>query len=423
MLAAKKELCAGLYRVEGPARLRVERGSFYALGRFYERGCELVVPRGLMICLKVIERCTVEVAGGALTEAKPEEEVIDRWRELAENLTERGRVVVVGETDSGKTTFSTFVLNTALSKGLSVALIDADVGQNDVGWPGTLALAYPSKPVSWLGELEPSAIYFVGSNTPMGCEDAVILGVTKLLRKASSKDLVLINTDGWVADRRALLYKARLVESTEPDALVVMEGTGASEALARVFENTKIRVVRAPTPPAAKGKERELRKMRRELSYLDLLGKATVKQVKLKDIRLWGAYTFNGRHDPKLSAALTVLMGFEVYVEDCGNAVVLVASDEQACRKLQDAKEQLAKLLNKEVYVSCLSGVKGVIVGLVDERLEHVGVGVLEGIDVKEGVVKLRTPFEVEGVRALILGRLKISEGGVERERGTPPLA
>jgi len=234
---------------------------------------------------------------------------------------------------------------------------------------------------------------------------------------------VLINTDGWVADRRALLYKARLVESTEPDALVVMEGTGASEALARVFENTKIRVVRAPTPPAAKGKERELRKMRRELSYLDLLGKATVKQVKLKDIRLWGAYTFNGRHDPKLSAALTVLMGFEVYVEDCGNAVVLVASDEQACRKLQDAKEQLAKLLNKEVYVSCLSGVKGVIVGLVDERLEHVGVGVLEGIDVKEGVVKLRTPFEVEGVRALILGRLKISEGGVERERGTPPLA
>jgi len=423
MLAVKRELGAGLYRVEGPARLRVDSGSFYALGRLYEKGAELVVPRGLVVCLKVEETCVVEVAGGPLTEAKPEEEVIDRWRELAESLAERGRVVVVGETDSGKTTFSTFVLNTALSKGLSVAIIDADVGQNDVGWPGTVALAYPSKPVSWLGELEPSAIYFVGSNTPMGCEDAVILGVSKLLHKASGKDLVLVNTDGWVADRKALLYKARLIECVEPDALVVMEGTGASEALARVFEGTRIRVVRAPTPPAAKGKERELRKMRRELSYLDLLSKATVKAVKLKDVRLWGAYTFNGRHDPKLSAAISAIMGFDVYVEDCGSVMVLVASDEQACRRLQEAKEQLAKLLNKEVYVSCLSGVKGALVGLVNGQLEHVGVGVLEGIDVREGVIKLRTPFEVEGVRALIIGRLKISEEGVERERGAPPIA
>jgi polynucleotide 5'-kinase involved in rRNA processing len=102
---------------------------------------------------------------------------------------------------------------------------------------------------------------------------------------------------------------------------------------------------------------------------------------------------------------------------------VLVASDEQACRRLQEAKEQLAKLLNKEVYVSCLSGVKGALVGLVNGQLEHVGVGVLEGIDVREGVIKLRTPFEVEGVRALIIGRLKISEEGVERERGAPPIA
>ncbi len=423
MLAAKRELGAGLYRVEGPAKLRVESGSFYALGRFYERGNELVVPRGLTICLKVEGSCVIEVVGGALTEAKPEEEVIDRWRELAESLAERGKVMVVGETDSGKTTFTTFILNTALSRGLSVALIDADVGQNDVGWPGTLALAYPSKPVSWLGELEPSAIYFVGSNTPMGCEDAVILGVVKLLRKAAGRDLVLINTDGWVADRRALLYKARLIESAEPDVLVIMEGTGASEALARAFESTKIRIVKAPTPPAAKGKERELRKMRRELSYLDLLSRAAVKQVKLKDVRVWGAYTFNGRHDPKLSAALTAIMGFDVYVEDCRSAMVLIANDEQACRRLQDTKEQLAKLLNKEVYVSCLGGLKGVIVGLVDERLEHVGVGVLEDVDVKGGVIKLRTPFEVEGVRALILGRLRISEGGVERERGAPPLA
>ena len=423
MISVKKQMSAGLYRVEGPAKLRVENGSFYALGRVYGVGNELVVPRGLIVCLKVETPCIVEITGGAMTEAKPEEEVIDQWKVLSETLAESSRVLVVGETDSGKTTFSTFILNAALSKGLSVALIDADVGQNDVGWPGTVALAYPSKPVSWLGELEPAAIYFVGSNTPVGCEDAVILGVVKLMRKASGRDLIVVNTDGWIADRRALSFKARLVESVEPDTLVVMEGSGASEALARMFESTKIRVVRAPTPPAAKGKERGLRKIRREMSYLELLSKASVKQLKLREVRLWGHYTFNGRYDPRLSAALSAIMGFEVHAEECGSIVVLIANDDTDCRKLQEAREQLAKLLNKETYTSCLSGAKGALVGLLDDRLECVGIGIVEEVNIKDGVIKLRTPFNVEGVRALAFGRLRVSKEGIERERGPPPVA
>lgn len=423
MISTKKQMNAGLYRVEGPAKLRVESGSFYALGRVYSQGNELVVPRGLVVCLKVETPCIVEISGGVMTEAKLEEEVIDQWKVLAETLAEPGRILVVGETDSGKTTFSTFILNTALSKGLSVALIDADVGQNDVGWPGTVALAYPPKPVSWLGELEPAAIYFVGSNTPMGCEDAVIVGVVKLMRKASGRDLVVVNTDGWIADRRALSFKARLVESVEPDTLVVMEGSGASEALARMFEGTKVRVVRAPTPPAAKAKERALRKMRREMSYMELLSKATVKQLKLREVKLWGHYTFNGRYDPRLSAALSAIMGFDVHAEECGSIVVLIASDDSACRKLQEAREQLAKLLNKETYTSCLSVTKGALVGLLDDRLECIGIGIVEEVNIRDGVIKMKTPFNVEGVRAIVFGRLRVSKEGIERERGPPPIA
>lgn len=423
MLAARKQLSPGLYRVEGAARLRVVSGSLYALGRIYAAGDEMVVPRGLTFCLKCDGECTVEVLGGTLVEAKPEEEVIDKWRELAEGLATRGKILVVGETDSGKTTFSTFLLNTALSRGLSVALIDADVGQNDVGWPGTIALAFPSKPVSWLGELEPAAIYFVGSNTPMGCEDAVVSGVLKLLRKASGRDVIIVNTDGWVSDRRALSYKSRLVESVEPDTLVVMEGGGASEALARMFEGTDVRVVRVPTPPAAKGKERELRKARREMSYLDLLSRASVKLLKLGEVRLWGLYTFNGQYDPKLSDVLSTLIGFKVRAEVCGNVIVLAVSDDVACKKLHEVREHVAKLLNREVYISCLSGVKGALAGLLDARLEHVGVGVVEEINLDAGVIKLRTPFDTERVRVVVLGRLRVSEGGVERERGPLPIA
>lgn len=423
MLPVKRQLGGGLYRVEGPMRLRVLEGSFYALGRSYAAGDELIVPRGGIVCLKVEERCLIDHFGGTINEAKPEEEVIDEWKSLAEGLAAPGRVVVVGEVDSGKTTFSTFLLNTALTKGLKVALIDADLGQNDVGWPGTVALALPEHPVSWLGELEPSAFYFVGTNTPMGCEDAVILGVSKLLRSVSGKDLVIVNTDGWVFEKRALTYKCRLVEAVEPSALVVMKGTGAAEAIAQVFKGANIRVVRAPTPPAARGKERELRKMRRELSYIDLLRKSSVRTISLGRVKLWASYTFNGQRDEKLGLALSELLGFEVYAEVCGNVVVLTVAGEKEYRKLIELKEQISKLTDKEVVVSCLSGLKGFLVGFMNDRLEHVGIGVLEEVDLKEGVVKVRTPFNTEGVSVLIVGRLRLTEEGAERERGLPPLA
>lgn len=422
VLAEKRRLERGVYRVEGPSRYRVVEGAFYALGRIYGTGDVLTLPRGIVVCLKVEDRCVIEGFGN-LSEAKPEEEVIDAWRVLAEDLAVPAKVVIVGEVDSGKTSFSTYLLNAALLKGLRVALIDADVGQNDVGWPGTIALALPEHPISWLGELDPYAFYFVGTNTPHGVEEAVILGVSKLLRKASDRDFIVVNTDGWVSDRRALAYKCRLIEAVEPNTLVVMSGTGASETLAKIFERTSVRVVRVPTPPAARGKERSLRKMRRELSYLDLLGKATVKTISLHKLKIWASYTFNCKTDENLSLALSTLLGFNVVAELCDNIVVLITINDQDYKKLIEMRDQLSKIINKDIMISCLSKLKGYLIGLMNDKFEHIAVGIMEEIDLKNGNIKVKTPFNVDGASILIIGRLRLSEEGIEVERGPPPLA
>lgn len=264
----------------------------------------------------------------------------------------------------------------------------------------------------------------MGSNTPSGCEDAVILGLCKLLRRAESYDVVVVNTDGWVADRRARMYKARLIEAVMPDTLVVMEGTGASEPLARMFETSRIQVVRAPTPPGAKGKERELRKMRRELAYLDLLRKSAVRRLDVKAIRFWGVCSLNGGvRDEKLESVLSSLLGVEARVEVCGGVMAVIVGDERSYRTVLDAKRELVKLVRREVVVTNLGRLKGLLVGLLDEELECVGVGVVEEVEPHKGYVKLRTPVSVDRVRLIVPGQLRISEEGVERERGLPPLA
>ena len=424
MLPTRILLEEGLYRVEGPARLKVVEGSFYALGRTFETKQTLIVPREVVICIKVLGKCVVEaLVKGSLDVALPDEEVIDEWRSLSETIvSERGRrVLIVGEVDSGKTTFATFLLNTALRNGLGVALIDADVGQNDVGYPGTIALATPRKLVSWLGELEPAALYFVGSNTPSGLEDAVVLGVRKLVRVAEHYDMTVVNTDGWVSDRRARMYKARLVESVDPDILVVMRGTGASEYLARMFERSSIKVVRAPTPPGAKGKERGLRRMRRELAYVNLLLRSSVKRIDLRSVRFYGVCSFNGeRMEGGIIETLSSLLGSEVYAESCGNTVVVAVYDSKAYRLALESREKLAKLIGRELLVINLRELRGLLVGLLDSRLQCVGVGVLEEVEPLKGYLTLKTPASLDDVRFIVPGRLRISERGVELRRGLP---
>ncbi len=425
MLPSNKRLVSGLYRVEGAAKLRVLEGCFYALGRYFRKGDELVVPRGSIVCINVESECVIEGSiAGSIEEAKPEEEVINTWKTLSDDLTSKKRkIIVIGEPDSGKTTFSTFLVNSALSKSLKVAFIDADVGQNDVGWPGTIALALPTRPLSWLGQLEPAAIYFVGSNTPNGFEDAVLVGIRKILEKTAGCNLTVVNTDGWVAGKRAILYKARLIEAVNPDALVVMRGAGLADCIARMFEHSNTEVVYAPTPPMVKCKDRELRKTRRDLAYLDFLINSSVKYLNLDKVKFYGTYTLNLQTDPMLRELITSLLGFEVQVEAGSNVVVLAVSGEQAYKRVLEMREQLSKTLGKEVYVSNIEGLKGLLVGFLNQELEHVGVGVIEELNLPGKVVKVRTPFPVDDVCLLIPSVLKVTEKGVERERGLFPLA
>ena len=302
-----------IYRIRGPARVRVREGSFYALGRTYGQGDQLVVMKDRVVALDAVEECEVEAAfgeGGVIEEAR-EGECVREWRTLAERLVGAGgRIVVVGECDSGKSTFCTYLVNTAVRAGLRTYLIDADVGQTDVGYPGTISLSRVEREVSRLGELEPARIFFVGSNSPMGLEQYVMVGVLRLLEEAEGADVVVINTDGWVEGARARSYKAALVEAVRPRAVVIMRGSGAAGYLASYLANFDVEVCEAPTPREVATKDRRVRRLHRELSYVDLLLQSTRVRLDLDKLSFVGGYIFSGRAQDR--GALSELLGVPV---------------------------------------------------------------------------------------------------------------
>ena len=159
------------YPVEGPAVLRIESGS------------------------------VVFVKGTAI----PQD-----W-----NIETSGVVALLGPTDAGKSSLSTYLLNTHVAQGRRVCVVDADVGQSDIGPPGFVAYSCTSAPTPHISALEPQDGYFIGSTNLQGVEELLVAGVVWSLRKAAAQypHLVVINTPGWTAGRGLQLLKA-LVDAT-----------------------------------------------------------------------------------------------------------------------------------------------------------------------------------------------------------------
>ena len=97
----------------------------------------------------------------------------------------RARVIlVIGETETGKTSFTTHLAGTLLGDHPSVAVVDADLGQSDIGPPTTVGLGRLRPPVERLADAEVVGLYFVGSTSPQGHLLPTVLGTRMMTEKA-----------------------------------------------------------------------------------------------------------------------------------------------------------------------------------------------------------------------------------------------
>ena len=430
-LSEEVKLSRGLYRIYGPLKMVVREGELFFLGRYLGPGGEVIVPFERTACIEVLsEEASVRLSkgvGGGYEEAKPEEEAILEWRRICEDIVQSSarRVVIVGEVDSGKSAFSAFLLNYALEKGLKTALVDADVGQNDVGYPGTVALAFPKRPIAWTRELSAEKLYFVGSITPSGNEEAVVLGAHTLAEEAERRaDLVVVNTDGWVDGARARRYKIRLILSLRPDALVVMYGTGRALYLQRYFSRLTTVYV-AKTPLVKLDKQRELRRFHRGAAYANLLMSCSRLTLSIDEAPLLGSYLFTGKAvDGEKVKALSRELGVEVvYAEWHGSQVTLVLPDAKSLSAARRGLHKVRQLLGaKGVRLLTPSDLKGILVGVLGEGYETLGVGIIQSLDFKSRKVHvLVTPLEGT-VRGLLLGNVRIAQGDLEDRRVSQPI-
>jgi polynucleotide 5'-hydroxyl-kinase GRC3/NOL9 len=155
-----------------------------------------------------------------------------RWR----------KVLVLGDIDRGKSTYCRFLSHRLLAAGGRVALVDADVGQKDIGPPATITLGYPEA-ASALSAVPPVAWYFVGAVTPVGHLLPMVIGVRQLVDAAQAA-FVLINTTGFMHGVGRVL-KGYKIEAIQPDVIVALEQDAELQPFLKAYRNYRTLRIRA----------------------------------------------------------------------------------------------------------------------------------------------------------------------------------
>ncbi|MEM0320684.1 MAG: Clp1/GlmU family protein, partial [Candidatus Nezhaarchaeales archaeon] len=169
-----------IIKIEGPAGLRVLEGAISILGSTVKPKEQVVIPKYKSLVVEFIEDSTIELrlGGEAKVETLTETFTPSEWRDAVETiLSHSGRpisCIVLGDVDSGKTIFCTYLANCAISKGLKVGIIDKDPGQTEISIPTTIGLGLVEKPVYSLENVEAVSARFVGSVSPANVIQRVI---------------------------------------------------------------------------------------------------------------------------------------------------------------------------------------------------------------------------------------------------------
>eukprot|EP01101_Sappina_pedata_P010479 TRINITY_DN6611_c0_g1_i1.p1 TRINITY_DN6611_c0_g1~~TRINITY_DN6611_c0_g1_i1.p1 ORF type:complete len:504 (-),score=112.96 TRINITY_DN6611_c0_g1_i1:366-1727(-) len=176
--------------------------------------------------------------------------VIEERRTVAKITGANGpRVVLVGATDTGKSTVSRILLNYSARRGNQPIYVDLDIGQGAITIPGMLAAIHVNKPVDiqdGFSMMAPNVYYFghASLNDNVRLFKSQMSKMTQDIERACEyspevkSSGLIINTCGWID---GLGYELLLhsIEELKADIVLVLDNERLYSDLLREFNKAK----------------------------------------------------------------------------------------------------------------------------------------------------------------------------------------
>jgi polynucleotide 5'-kinase involved in rRNA processing len=162
-----------------------------------------------------------------------------------------GVVMLIGASETGKTTLAKLLVLDAIDAGRSVAYVDGDVASVVAGPPGCVGLKYVESAADLDPQVAAAEMRFVGSISPQGVVLPHVVAVGSLVELARQRaELVILDTSSVVGGVVGQTLKYHLWELAQPALGVALQRGEELEpiiAMLRRFLSAKIATVAPPS--------------------------------------------------------------------------------------------------------------------------------------------------------------------------------
>ena len=234
------------------------------------------------------------------------------WEQVLERVREARVTMVIGATDTGKTSLVKSLSDAISNSGRTCGIVDADIGQSDIGPPTTIGLGGVYRSNENIRCIDEKGIYCVGAPSPKGHLLPTVIGTKRMVDRAVEMgfDHILIDTTGLVQGFLGETLKGHKVELIQPDLLIVLQRRAECEPLIRRFRAilTQDTIVLNP-PEKVRRKSPAERRAFRERALLSYFSNSTTRTLNLKrlaliDSQLFWGYPFSEKEREDLSKEL-----------------------------------------------------------------------------------------------------------------------
>lgn len=341
--------------------------------------------------------------------------------ELIARLAAQARLVlVIGEQDSGKTTFCARLASMAAAAGRRAAVIDADIGQSEIGPPACVGMAFAEAETHAIGRLRPVATAFVGAVSATDRQLEHVAAVCDLCRRASAMgaDVIVVDTTGFVEGPSARRLKRAKAAATGPSDIVVLTRRRTPGLIfADLARSAHHRIHRVAVDDAVVPRPTALRSERRAGQFARALTGASERVLDLSDVRIQASWLCQGAPLPaheraRLGSALGRTV---IHAEREGGHIGAILAGGQPPRPGPDV---MARIECASVTLYAERRASDVLAGLHDPNGGLLGLGLTRRWDFRRYEMTVLTPItSTTAIASVSLGLLRLEPNGVEIER------
>ncbi|MCX7919555.1 MAG: Clp1/GlmU family protein [bacterium] len=354
------------------------------------------------------------------------------WKSvITEMFKQPGLIMLLGAIDTGKSTFAQYLIQQALEQKLTVALIDADMGQSTLGLPGTIGMRCFTHPTDFpkdhltldvqeLSKTSKVVLHFIGDTTPVGHLLTTLVGIKKLVEKAVvyNANLVVIDTTGLVYGDIAQELKFRKIELLRPKYLVAFQRNKEIEHLLSPQEKLGWnKIYRLFVSEKVVPRTQEMRRMYREKKFAAYFSSAQLLEIPLSQVGFHNMWFNLGRklHQNEVAFIETTLETTVLYGEKFGDSIGLVIDGGYT-------RDEFYKLSShfgiKKFHITEFGQLQNLMIGLNSEQNETLGIGLIDDINFPSKEIKIFTPLvDITSVHLLEFGFIRIDHSGKELGR------